>query len=47
MKNLNLNQLKQKRRENKRGVRNTFLLGTKAYKFVRFQGLGDSFFSQN
>jgi hypothetical protein len=47
MKNLNLNRLKQKGRENKGGVRNNFLWGRRAYQFVRFQGLGDSFFSQN
>jgi hypothetical protein len=47
MKNLNLSRLKRKRRENKGGERNAFLWGRRAYHFVRFQGLGDSFFSQN
>jgi len=38
---------KAERRENKGGVRNTFLWGRRAYHFVRFQGLCDSFFSEN
>jgi hypothetical protein len=38
--------MKQKRTENKGGVRNTSLWGRRAYQFDRFLGLGHSFFSQ-